>query len=185
MPYLILLLSLLLSLSARAETIRGGLCFPETSQEIIDFYRHGVCGDYMVGLQPKGLSNKGISIEADRAAVLFDFDSARIKPEFLQQLRQWGEALAQLSDLRFRLEGHADMKGDDEYNDKLSLRRAQKLKYYLVQNFAVDATRLTVKGLGESRPLEGFPPSPDEEQRRWNRRVELIKLPGSGFPGSG
>lgn len=157
--------------------IREGRCFPETSREIVDFYRHGRCGDLPAGLQPKGWRDKGVFIQKDRAAVLFDFDSTQIKPEFIARLQQWGEALSQLAELRFRLEGHADMKGDERYNYRLSLQRARKLKDYLTRHYAIDPSRLEIQGLGESRPLEGLPPSPEETRRRWNRRVELVKIP--------
>jgi outer membrane protein OmpA-like peptidoglycan-associated protein len=179
MHYFILLSSLILSLNAIAADIRGGRCFPQSTQEIINLYQQGLCGEQLTGLQSKGF-NKGIRIQADRGAVRFNFDATRIKPEFIAMLQHWGQALTQMHDLRFRLEGHADMKGEENYNHTLSLQRAQTLKDYLVQHFAIDAARLEITGFGESQPLEGLPASPDEDQRRWNRRVELVKIPGNG-----
>lgn len=161
---------------ANAEMVRGQVCFPQTEEEIVRFYRHGECGNRPVGLEAKGFAGKGITIAADRAAVLFEFNAARIQPAFFSLLDQWGRALQRLPELRFRLEGHADMIGGDEVNQQLSEQRARVLKDYLVHTFGISPSRLTVQGYGESRPLEGFPPSPAESARRWNRRVELVKL---------
>lgn len=178
MRYLLLITSLTLSANLPAAEIRNGRCVPETTEEVVKLFRDKQCGEYRTGLQAKGLTGKGATIESDRGLVRFDFASTQIKPEFLAILNQWGAALQQLGDMRFRLEGHADMIGEENDNYNLSIQRAEKLKDYFVQNFAVDASRFEIEGFGESKPLEGLPASPDEAQRQWNRRVELVKISG-------
>jgi len=56
MHHFILLSSLILSLNAMAADIRGGRCFPQSTQEIINLYQQGLCGEQRTGLQPKGLN---------------------------------------------------------------------------------------------------------------------------------
>jgi outer membrane protein OmpA-like peptidoglycan-associated protein len=65
------------------------------------------------------------------------------------------------------IDGHADESGTSEHNQDLSERRAQAVAEYL-QDRGVTATRLTVRGFGELKPL-----AEDSERSRRNRRVEI------------
>lgn len=104
------------------------------------------------------------------ADVLFDFDKADIRPDA-------ASALAQLATLiraypgRAELEGHTDAKGDDAYNQRLSLRRAEAVKGWLTQREGIAADRLATRGAGESRPVAS---NEDEAGRQKNRRVEVV-----------
>ena len=68
------------------------------------------------------------------------------------------------------IEGHADERGDQVYNEELSLRRAQVIKDALVARH-VPADRLIVRGLGASQPLIRGATRPADHER--NRRVEI------------
>lgn len=68
------------------------------------------------------------------------------------------------------IEGHTDDVGDEEYNLKLSRKRAQAVARYLTKN-GIDRSRLTYRGYGEGRPLLG---KTDAESRSKNRRVEFV-----------
>jgi OOP family OmpA-OmpF porin len=107
--------------------------------------------------------------------VLFDVNSARIRPESTPTLKEMGEMLSAHPDLRIRIEGHTDSIGDDAANLALSLDRAGAVRDFLVESFGVDASRLEVEGLGETVPVDdnGTP-----EGRQNNRRVELVRLGG-------
>lgn len=76
----------------------------------------------------------------------------------------------------FSIEGHTDAKGDDDYNQKLSERRARAVRDWLVERGAIPA-RTPAVGYGESHPVapnakpDG---SDDPEGRAKNRRVELV-----------
>jgi outer membrane protein OmpA-like peptidoglycan-associated protein len=102
----------------------------------------------------------------------FDFNSARLTPSARRDLDEVGKALADgtLNTRRFVLEGHTDDVGSTEYNEKLSVARANAARDYLVETHGVDASRLATRGLGESQPLV---PGTSEEARALNRRVVL------------
>jgi outer membrane protein OmpA-like peptidoglycan-associated protein len=75
------------------------------------------------------------------------------------------------------VEGHTDSQGDDAYNQRLSERRAQAVRDYLKDVRQVPADRMTVKGLGESRPVaQNMTPDGKENASgmQKNRRVEVV-----------
>ncbi len=72
----------------------------------------------------------------------------------------------------FRIEGHTDSTGSDEYNMKLSQRRADAVKSYLVEH-GISADRLTAKGYGETKPIAS---NKTASGRAKNRRVEIILI---------
>jgi OOP family OmpA-OmpF porin len=74
---------------------------------------------------------------------------------------------------RVQVEGHTDNIGSDAYNQRLSEKRAQSVKRYLIHHFSIPSDRLVVKGLGESRPIES---NDTTEGRDKNRRVEVVNL---------
>jgi outer membrane protein OmpA-like peptidoglycan-associated protein len=65
--------------------------------------------------------------------------------------------------------GHTDRVGTVEYNDRLSLQRAERVRAELVR-LGVDPARISVEGRGEREPLV---PTPDEMPEPQNRRVEV------------
>ncbi len=80
-----------------------------------------------------------------------------------------------------RVEGHTDAKGDPAYNQRLSLRRAQSVRRWLLDSGGLEAGRVAVRGFGETRPVapntrpDG---SDDRGGRRLNRRVVIgVDLP--------
>lgn len=104
--------------------------------------------------------------------VEFDFDSARIREESFGLLNELAKALKSDS-LRGRkvvLAGHCDIVGTDEYNQKLSERRAASVKAYLAEKGGVDPGTVRTVGYGKSRPLV---PNTNPANRQRNRRVEV------------
>jgi OOP family OmpA-OmpF porin len=101
--------------------------------------------------------------------VEFDFDKSIIKKQYHHEIGNLAEVMKAHPDLKITIEGHTDNTGGLTYNEKLSLRRADAVKDYLVTKFGIDASRLTVKGYGPIRPIES---NATKEGRQKNRRVE-------------
>ena len=103
----------------------------------------------------------------------FDFNSDQLTPDAIVVLRRLGEALKDPSfaNSRFRIAGHTDAKGTAEYNQKLSERRAQAVRNYLVFQYDIDAGRLDVVGFGLSQLAD-----PAHPEDGINRRVQIVNL---------
>lgn len=115
------------------------------------------------------------------ADVLFDFDSAALRPDAAATLVKISDVLKGCGTSPVTIEGHTDSKGSDTYNQKLSERRAASVKNWLSTEGGVAAGRLAAHGIGESRPAapntkpDG---SDDPENRQKNRRVEIVVKKG-------
>src|SRR5689334_4549405 len=101
--------------------------------------------------------------------VLFDTDSAILKPEAVQELTKVGDILAKYPADRIRIEGNTDSRGPAPYNEELSLRRAEAVKNVLLSR-GVKEEQMLVLGLGESKPVAD---NGSSSGRARNRRVEL------------
>jgi outer membrane protein OmpA-like peptidoglycan-associated protein len=111
------------------------------------------------------------------ADVLFDFDKADIKPQAQQALKQAASVIREKAKSTVRIEGHTDAKGSDPYNQKLSLRRANSVKDWLVQKEGLKNMKFSTAGHGAKKPVASNTKSDgsdDPEGRQKNRRVEII-----------
>ena len=101
----------------------------------------------------------------------FGFDSAELTGPAMRDLEGVAGALndPQLVAAQVTLEGHTDATGPDDYNLRLSQRRAEAVVAYLVRR-GVAAPRLRAAGFGESRLLPAFAPADDRQ-----RRVEIVR----------
>ncbi|HMU64871.1 MAG: OmpA family protein [Nitrosomonas sp.] len=96
-------------------------------------------------------SPEKITLSAD---ALFDFDKAVLKPQGKASLDEFVGKLNMISyDLVIAV-GHTDRLGSDEYNKRLSIRRAEAVKGYLVSK-GISADRVFTDGKGESDPVTG------------------------------
>ena len=98
----------------------------------------------------------------------FDFDSAKIKPEFMKKIKEFADFLKKNKKYKAEIQGHTDSKGSDEYNLKLSLKRAKAVYEELIK-LGISKDRLTYKGYGETMPIAD---NSTKEGRAKNRRVE-------------
>lgn len=106
--------------------------------------------------------------------VLFETNSATLKPESFPVLNEVGEILVKWPQLKIEIGGHTDAQGTDEYNLDLSRRRAQSVLDYLTERFgSIKAGQYTVKGYGEAQPVAT---NDTREGRAKNRRVEFKVL---------
>jgi len=99
----------------------------------------------------------------------FDFDKSNIKPEFQPVLDEAAAILAKHANVSVVIEGHTDSIGTEAYNQKLSERRADSVKKYLVGK-GIASSRLETVGYGELRPIAS---NDTAEGRAMNRRVEF------------
>ena len=99
--------------------------------------------------------------------VTFDFNSDQLTKAAKDNLDQFAKALRdpRLKSEKFEIDGHTDATGAEDYNQGLSERRANAVVAYLASQ-GVDASTLTAKGFGKSKPRVADPYSPE------NRRVE-------------
>jgi outer membrane protein OmpA-like peptidoglycan-associated protein len=108
--------------------------------------------------------------------VLFDFDKADIRAEAGPVLLGVANVLKKFPQAAVRIGGYTDSKGSDNYNLKLSERRAASVKAWLVRNGGVAGAKLTTRGFGEADPVapNARPDGSDNpEGRQKNRRVEI------------
>lgn len=101
----------------------------------------------------------------------FDTGKSAILPESEDSLKQILALLNQNATLKLRVEGHTDNQGTAAANQILSEKRAQSVVAWLTSN-GIDATRLSAKGLGQTKPLAD---NSTDDGRAKNRRVELVK----------
>ena len=100
----------------------------------------------------------------------YDFDSAKLRPESEEKLDELIEFLELNDNLVIEIRSHTDQRGNDDYNLKLSERRAQSVVDYLIAH-DIPMDRLVAKGYGETMPAE----IPDEEGNVNIFTVEYIK----------
>jgi OOP family OmpA-OmpF porin len=107
-----------------------------------------------------------ITLAAD---VLFDFDKSALKPEGKSKL---DDLAVKVRDINLEVViaiGHTDSIGSDAYNQKLSVRRAESVKAYLVSK-GVEPNRIYTEGKGEKQPVAS---NKTKDGRQKNRRVEI------------
>lgn len=88
-----------------------------------------------------------------RLNILFDFDKSNIKPQYQGEITKAAEFLAQYPDAQAIIEGHTDSRGVENYNQKLSERRADAVKHALITKHGINPNRISSQGFGESRPV--------------------------------
>jgi OOP family OmpA-OmpF porin len=130
------------------------------------------CPDSQPG-QTIGPDGCPVPVSIDLKGVNFDFDKSTLRPDARAILAEATQILTRYPDLRVEVAGHTDLCGKDDYNQKLSERRATTVYNYLTEN-GVSAGRLTGPiGYGESRPLEQTPQTFPACKSEKNRRTEL------------
>ena len=112
------------------------------------------------------ITSEKVSFSAD---ALFDFDKAVLKPEGKSKLDDLSSKLQGINLEVIIAVGHTDSIGTDEYNQKLSIRRAEAVKAYL-QAKGIEANRIYTEGKGEKQPVAD---NKSAEGRAKNRRVEI------------
>ena len=135
-------------------------------------------------LQALAAQNQALGMEVQRlqdgsirvgipSEVTFDFNSDRVRPEFIPTLDDIARILNQDPRSTVTIVGHTDSVGSETYNLDLSLRRARSVAAVL-NSRGVQRNRLYTEGLGESQPRAS---NSTEQGRRMNRRVDIFIRP--------
>lgn len=107
------------------------------------------------------------------ASALFDFDKSVLKPDGKKALDDLLAKIKGVDTDYILVVGHTDSVGTEQYNDKLSMRRADAVKSYLVSQ-GVPVAKIRTEGKGESTPVAS---NETDEGRAQNRRVEITVVP--------
>lgn len=129
----------------------------ETAGTGVDVFRQG---NELVVRMPAGLT--------------FDHGSAAIKPQFRSTLNEVARILGSYRQTYVDILGHTDTSGAAEFNQTLSLRRANSVRDYLVSR-RIHRSRIATRGYGETMPLKA--PDVNESDAAANRRVEIKLAP--------
>jgi len=114
------------------------------------------------------LENKPVCIEGAN----FEFDSAKLRSKEINKLDEVVSFAEKYKDAELESSGHTCDIGTEAYNQKLSERRAESVKAYLVKK-GVAADRITTVGYGESKPMAD---NKTRAGRELNRRVEVCTM---------
>lgn len=122
------------------------------------------------------VTRKEVRIELP-ADILFDFDKSNIRPSAAGALEKAAVLLRERAKGVVRIEGHTDSKGRPAYNQRLSERRAEAVRRWLVAREGLTTIRFVTVGFGATRPkVPNTKPdgSDDPAGRQINRRVEIV-----------
>jgi OOP family OmpA-OmpF porin len=101
----------------------------------------------------------------------FDFDKSDIKPKYDNELKKVTDLMNRFSKTTAVIEGHTDNKGSAAYNIKLSERRADSVRKYIIKNGGIADNRISTKGYGLTKPVAS---NKTAEGRQKNRRIEAV-----------
>lgn len=118
----------------------------------------------------------GCPIPVEEVAVVellvnFDYDRSDVKSEYFSEIEEVADFMARFPDINIDLEGHTDSRGTEAYNLSLSDRRVAAVRQVMIDRFNVEASRVTSRGFGESRPVAS---NDTDAGRAQNRRVVTV-----------
>ena len=144
--------------------VKGDGSFTQEIKTGVDYVLLGTCKGYLNHKEELRVDTATVSNEyvlqfplADISApvlienIFYDFDKATLRPESATALDELVKLLNDNPHITIELSAHTDYKGSDQYNERLSQRRAESVVNYLIDH-GIAADRLTPKGYGEQKP---------------------------------
>jgi OmpA-OmpF porin, OOP family len=128
------------------------------------------------GVAPDGCPKKYTNVVVTKTkieikqTVFFEFNKATIKSVSFGLLNEVAQAMQDNPTLKVEVQGHTDSVGKDASNLKLSQKRAESVRTYLIKQ-GVDSGRMVAKGYGETVPIAD---NRTKDGRGENRRVEFV-----------
>ena len=193
-------------------SVRGDGSFTQEIKAGVDYVFLGTCKGFLnhqeqLRVEPVKKSKEyvlqfplaNISAPVLIENIFYDFDKATLRPESQTALDELVKLLNENPNITIELSAHTDYKGSDQYNERLSQRRAESVVNYLIAN-GIAADRLTPKGYGEGKPkrikrkvaerylflkegdiltedfITQLPEEQQEQCNQLNRRTEFIVL---------
>lgn len=112
--------------------------------------------------------DQDVLIATFRSEMFFDYNSSILKPGGYKEISRVAAVLNKYPQTHLDVGGHTDARGSEEYNYKLSVRRAEAVKNALIQH-GVSPSRIRATGHGENQPISS--------SHAMNRRVEITITP--------
>ena len=193
-------------------SVRGDGSFTQEIKAGVDYVFLGTCKGFLnhqeqLRVEPVKKSEEyvlqfplaNISAPVLIENIFYDFDKATLRPESQTALDELVKLLNENPNITIELSAHTDYKGSDQYNERLSQRRAESVVNYLIAN-GIAADRLTPKGYGKGKPkrikrkvaerylflkegdiltedfITQLPEEQQEQCNQLNRRTEFIVL---------
>ncbi|MDH3639940.1 MAG: OmpA family protein [Gammaproteobacteria bacterium] len=124
--------------------------------------------------QPESMAADEVVVETVELLVEFDTDKHFIRSVYQEQFDRIAQTLKNYPEVSFTVEGHCDWRASEEYNQKLSERRANAIKQKFIEDYGIDPARISTVGYGETRPVA----SNDTEQgmQRNRRAIAVFKI---------
>ena len=145
-------------------SVRGDGSFVAPVQPRVNYIFLGTCKGYLNHVEQIAIDTSSVSLEhvlqfplASITApvlvrnVFYEFDSAALTDDSTEALDSLVALLNENPNVTIELSSHCDYRGNDQYNERLSQRRAESVVRYLIDH-GIAADRLTPKGYGESSP---------------------------------
>ena len=120
------------------------------------------------------VDDKGCALPQKVSITLkIEFDTAKavIQSKYHNEIKNLADFMNKYPTTAVEIGGHTDNVGKEAMNVGLSLRRADAVKKYLVDKFGIDASRVSVKGYGYSKPVADNSTASGRQQ---NRRIEAV-----------
>ena len=145
-------------------SVRGDGSFTQEIKPGVDYVLLGTCKGYLnhqeqLRVEPVTESEEyvlqfplaNIAAPVLIENIFYDFDKATLRPESATALDELVKLLNENPNVTIELSAHTDYKGSDQYNERLSQRRAESVVGYLIDH-GIAADRLMPKGYGEGKP---------------------------------